>query len=326
MLNMKAAVRKNYVAYKDIEVTDISMPEIKDDQILVKVHYTTVNRTDCAIVTGKPYIMRLFVGLLKPKNKLIGTDFVGEVREVGSAVSNYKKGDRVMGFRDEGIHSQAEYMAVSVSEPIAIIPKNVSYKSAVGSLEAPHYAYAWIKDKQFGPDQKILINGATGAIGSTLLQFMNNHSCQITAVANTKNLELIKSMGAEKVYNYETEDFTKDLKKYDYIFDAVGKSTFGKCKHLLKPNGIYLSSELGPYWQNPFLAILTSLSRGKKVVFPLPSDIPSSITYMRQLLSEGKFDPVIDRVYPLEEISDAYKYVASGQKTGNVILSIIDSN
>lgn len=319
---MKAAIRKTYVDYSDITVSKMPIPEVKEGEILIRVYATTINRTDCAIVTGKPYIMRLFIGLFKPRSIFIGTDFAGEVVKVGSQVKKYKIGDRVMGFRDEGINSQAEYMAVDISKPMTSIPTNISYEDAAASLEAAHYAYNWIKNIELTPHHNILINGATGAIGSALLQFIRNKGCSITAVANTKNMERIKSLGADKVYNYETEDFTNDSGKYDYVFDAVGKSTYGKCKHMLKPKGKYASSELGPYWQNPFLALLMAKKKGKRVIFPLPSNIQDSIDHIKPLLESKNFKPVIDRTYPIEKIAEAYQYVASGQKTGNVILSM----
>ncbi len=319
---MKAAIRNTYVDYSKIIIADLPIPDVKKEEILVRVYATTINRTDCAIVTGKPYVMRLFTGIFKPRSIFIGTDFAGEIVKVGSHVTKYKVGDRVMGFRDEGINSQAEYMAVDISKPLTSIPTNISYEDAAASLEAVHYAYNWIKNIELTPQHNILINGATGAIGSSLLQFVKNKGCSITAVANTKNMERIKNLGADKVYNYETEDFTNDEGKYDYVFDAVGKSTYGKCKHLLKSKGKYASSELGPYWQNPILAIFMSKKKGKKVVFPVPNKIQDSIDYIKPLLESKTFIPIIERTYPIEKISEAYQYVASGQKTGNVILSM----
>jgi len=319
---MKAAVRKKFVDYKNIRVEEISTPEIKPDEILIKVHATTISRTDCALVNGKPYIMRLFIGFFSPKSPFLGTDFVGEIQKTGGQISNYKVGDRIMGFRDEGADSQREYAVINKSISIEKIPDGVSYMDAVGSIEGAHYAYNWIKDRHLDSSHNILINGATGAIGSSLIQMVRNRGCKITAVANTKNIEKIKALGAHKVYNYESEDFTKDLGKYDYVFDAVGKSSFGKTKHLLKRNGIYISSELGPYWQNTYFAIFGFFKKGKKVIFPIPNDIKASLQNSKKMLAEGKFKPIIDREYPIEHISDAYQYVASGQKTGNVILSM----
>lgn len=317
---MKAAIRNRYVDFKNIEVKDIPIPTIKPNEILVKVHANTVNRTGCALVNGKPFIMRFFIGFFRPRLKVLGTDFAGEVVEVGGDVIDYKIGDRVMGFVDEGLSSHAEYTAVSIDKPITIIPKNLDYVEAAACQEATHYAYSWIKNKNIGTNHRVLINGATGAIGTAITQYMKYYGADITAVGNTKNIELLKKLGARKVYDYENENFLDCTLKYDYIFDAVGKSTFGKCKHLLKPHGIYISSELGPWIQNSFLAIFTSWRKGKKVEFPIPSNIKSSLQFVKKLVQEEKYKPVIEKVYSIEEISAAYEYVASGRKTGNIVV------
>ncbi len=319
---MRAAVRDKYVDFKNIELRDIPIPKIKANEILVKVHANTVNRTGCALVNAKPFIMRFFIGFWKPKLKILGTDFAGEVVEVGDAVKEYQVGDKVMGFEDEGLSTHAEYMAIAVDKPISHMPEKLDFVEATACQEATHYAYCWIKDKKIDSSHRVLINGATGAIGTAITQFINYYGASITAVGNTKNLELLTKLGADKIYNYEKEDFLECKLKYDYIFDAVGKSTFGKCKHLLKPKGIYISSELGPWAQNVFLAIITSRNTGKKVEFPFPSDIKSSIQFVKKLVEEGKYKPVIERAYSLDEISEAYQYVASGQKTGNVVVVI----
>jgi NADPH:quinone reductase-like Zn-dependent oxidoreductase len=208
-------------------------------------------------------------------------------------------------------------------EDLFLIPENINYKQAAASLEGAHYAYTFVNKVNIQPGQKILINGATGGIGSALLQFVKQYDARITATSNTKNIKLIKSLGADKVYDYTKEDFTNDKEKYDFIFDAVGKSTFGKCKSLLKEKGVYISSELGPYSQNIFYALTTSIfSNNKKVIFPIPYDKSKSIPYIINLLKKGKFIPVIDREYLLKDISKAYEYVISGEKTGNVVINI----
>jgi NADPH:quinone reductase-like Zn-dependent oxidoreductase len=168
-------------------------------------------------------------------------------------VTNFKVGDKVWGFDDNGLGSQAQYMTLSANKAIITMPENCSYAQAAASAEAAHYAYNFINKVNLKPGQKVLVNGATGGIGSAAVQMLTQMGIQVTAVVNTKNLELVKSLGANQVIDYTKEDFTKDTEKYDFIFDAVGKSTFGKCKHLLKPNGIYISSELGPGAQNPLL-------------------------------------------------------------------------
>jgi len=317
---MRAAIRRNYGPPEILSIEELKKPVPKANEVLVKIHATTVNRTDCAIVTGKPFIMRFFIGLFKPKRPIPGTDFAGQIEAIGTGVKLFKTGDKVFGFRDEGLQSQADYMIIPETGNISIMPENTGYEKATASLEGGHYAYNFINKVKIKPSQKILINGATGAIGSAMLQFLKYKDANVTAVCNTKNIELIKSLGADRIIDYTREDFTQDNEKYDIIFDAVGKSTFGKCKPLLHKGGVYISSELGPGAQNPFLALTTSFFGAKKVKFPLPTNIMRSIVFIQNLLEQDQFKPVIDRAYPLEEISEAYKYVLTGEKTGNVIL------
>ncbi len=318
---MKAAIRRKYVLPKQIKIEQIEKPSPQDHEVLIKVKATTVNRTDCANLTAKPFIMRFVLGLLKPRIAILGTDFAGEVSAIGKEVKSFKIGDKVLGFNDTGLASQAEYLTAMESD-VYLIPENINYQVAAASLEGAHYAYSTLEKVDFQAGQNILINGATGGIGSALLQFVRQYDVKITATCNTKNVALIKSLGANKIYDYTKEDFTTDQEKYDFIFDAVGKSTFGKCKALLKEKGVYTSSELGPYAQNIFYALIGLISKNKKVIFPIPCKTKQSIPYIINLLKKEKFKPVIDRAYSLEEISDAYEYVIAGKKTGNVIINI----
>lgn len=317
---MKAAYREHYG--DALTVREVAEPVARPNEILIKVHATTVNRTDCAVMTGKPFIMRFFTGLMKPTSPIPGTDFAGEVVAVGDKVSLFKKGQRVFGFNDQGLASQAEYVAVSETQAIAEIPQNVSYSQAAASLEAAHYAFNFLNKMKLTAGQQVLVNGATGGIGSAMVQFLRHAGVRVTATANSKNLALVQKLGAEKIINFENEDFTRIEDRFDCVFDAVGKSTFGKCRHLLKPKGVYISSELGPWLQNPLLALITPLLPGKTVKFPLPIDIKRSMKYISELLVLGAFKPVIDRTYPLEQIGEAYVYVASGVKTGNVVVEM----
>ena len=320
MPKMKAAIRRKYGSPSQINIEHIEKPMPKANEVLVKVHATTVNRTDCANLTAKPFIMRFVLGLFRPRKIIIGTDFAGEIAALGKDVKSFSVGDKVFGFNDIGLASQAEYLATTVEE-VFPIPEKLDFKHAAASLEGAHYAYTFIHKVHIQAGQKILINGATGAIGSALLQFVRQYDVKITATSTTKNLKLIRSLGADTVYDYTKEDFTTDKDTYDFIFDAVGKSTFGKWKAVLKEKGVYISSELGPYSQNIFYPLLTSIS-GKKVIFPIPYNRQKTIRYITALLAQGKFKPVIDREYALEDISKAYEYVLTGQKTGNVVITI----
>ena len=317
---MKVSIRKKYCSPNQIKIENIERPVPQDREVLIKVYATTVNRTDCANLTAKPFIMRFVLGFFKPRKIILGTDFAGAVISIGENVKSYRTGDKVFGFIDTGAESQAEYTIIT-EENLFSIPEKIDYKQAAASLEGANYAYTFIHKVNIQSDQNILINGATGGIGSALLQFVRQYDVRITATCNTKNIELIKFLGADKIYDYTKEDFTCDNDKYDFIFDAVGKSTFGKCKPLLKEKGIYVSSDLGPYSQNVFFPLLTSISN-KKVIFPIPYSKQKQIPYLINLLEQGKFKPVIDREYLLEDISKAYEHVIAGQKTGNVLIKV----
>ena len=319
---MKAVIRKKYSPPENLTIEDVAMPVPKDNEVLVRVHATTVNRTDCAIVTGKPFIMQLFLGWPKPGKYITGTDFAGEIKAIGQDVTKYKVGQRVFGFGDEGVQSQAQYLVYPEEKAIDTIPDKLSYTEAVACLEGAHYAYNFINKVEIASGDQILVNGASGAIGSAMVQFLKYLGAYVTATCSTKNIDLMASLGVDRIIDYTQEDFTKDHEKYDFVFDSVGKSTFGKCKPILTKYGVYISSELGPGAQNPFLALVTSLLGGKKVKFPFPTNIAQSIKFVKGLVEEGKFMPVIDRTYPLEKVKEAYRYVMTGQKTGNVILSL----
>lgn len=319
---MKAVVRYNYGKADNILIEEMPKPKPKPKEILIKVKATTVNRTDCGVLSGEPYIFRFFVGWPKPRTPILGTDFAGVVEEVGSQVSRFNVGDKVWGFNDNGIPSQADYMVFKEDGNILKIPDGFSFAEAVASAEAAHYAINFLKPLQLQKHSKVLVNGATGGIGSAMVQILLAKGLELVATANTKNMDLIKGLGVSRVIDYEKEDFTNLNETFDVVFDSVGKSSFGKCKAVLKENGIYLSSELGPGSENLYLPLKTKIKGGKRVIFPLPTDIKGSMTTIKELMEKGKFRPLIDRSYPIEKAAEAYRYVASGQKTGNVILNV----
>lgn len=321
---MKAAIRRQYGGPETIAVESCNIPVPKDDEVLVKVHATTVNRTDCANLTAKPFIMRFLIGLFRPKKPILGTDFAGEILAVGKNITIYKPKDRVFGFNDMGCQSQATHLTIRADQ-VFPMPDNCSFTKAVAGLEGAHYAYTFIHKTEIKEGQHILINGATGAIGSALLQFVRSYNVTITAVCNTKNISLITSLGADKIYDYTKEDFTTGKQTYDFIFDAVGKSRFGKCKPLLKESGIYISSELGPYSENLYYSLFSGLFGSKKVLFPIPFSTQKTIPFISDALKKGVFVPVIDKVFNLEDIAKAYAYVLTGEKTGNVIIQMSQS-
>ena len=323
---MKAIVYEKYGPPDILQLKEVEKPIPKDNEVLVRIYATTVNRTDCATIRAKPFFARLFTGMFKPKKQIPGTEFAGKIEEIGKNVKSLKVGDKVFGFDDQGSGSHAQYMTLSEDKALTTIPRNITYEQAAASTEGAHYAYNFIKKVNIISGQKILVNGATGAIGSAAVQLLKYFDVNVTAVCNTENIELVKSLGANKVIDYTKEDFTKDEEKYNFVFDAVGKSSFAKCKPLLQSGGIYISSDLGYMAQNVFLPLITPIIKpmigNKKTVFPIPTDIRGSILLIKKLIEQGKFKTVIDRKYPLEQIVEAYKYVETGQKTGNVVITV----
>jgi len=319
---MKAIVCTKYGPPDVLQLKEVEKPTPKDNELLVKVHATTVNRTDCATRMAKPFFARFFTGLIRPKKTILGTEFAGEIEAVGKDVTSFKVGDKVFGFNGIDFGAHAEYMIMPEDGFLTTMPANMTYEEAAPSTEGAHYAHSFIRNANIQRGQRVLINGATGAIGSAALQLVKYFGADVTAVCNTKNVALVKSLGADKVLDYTKEDFTKDDQMYDAVFDTVGKSSFSRCKPLLKPGGIYISSELGYMAQNPILALVTPIIGNKKVMFPIPKHSDENIVLFKKLIEAGKFKAVIDRCYSLEEIIEAYKYVETGQKTGNVVITL----
>lgn len=327
---MKAVIYEKYGSPNVLQLKEVDKPTPNDDEVLIKVYATTVNRTDCATIGAIPFIARLATGLFKPKIQTPGSEFAGKIEEIGKNVKSFNIGDKVFGFEYQGSESHAQYLTFSEQEGIMMIPENTSYEQAAASIEGAHYADNIINKVDIKSGQKALVNGATGAIGSAAVQLLKYYDVIVTAVCNTKNIELVKSLGADRVIDYQKEDFTKDEERYNYVFDTVGKSSFAKCKPLLQSGGIYISSDLGYMAQNVFLPIITPIIKpligNKKTIFPNPTDIKGSIKLIKRLMEEGKFKAVIDRTYPFEEIVEAYRYVEKGQKTGNVVITVVGNN
>jgi NADPH:quinone reductase-like Zn-dependent oxidoreductase len=319
---MKAAVHTRYGPPDVVRISEVDKPTAKDNQVLVKVHATTVNRTDSGLRAAKPFINRFFTGLRRPRVTVLGNEFAGEVKVIGHGVTSFAVGDRVFGYNGTRFGAHAEFLAMHEDGSLATMPANVTFEEAAASTEGAHYALSLIRKAKIRSGQDVLVNGATGAIGSAAVQLLRRLGADVTAVCDTEHVELVRGLGADRVIDYTAEDFTKDEQTYDVVFDAVGKSSFGRCKRLLKPGGIYLSSDLGPLSQNPILALITPLLRGKKVMFPIPRDNQEMVRYFKELLESGAFKPLIDRRYRLDQIVEAYRYVETGQKIGNVVISV----
>jgi len=318
---MKAAVRSKYGPPDVLSIQELEIPTPKDNELLIRVYATTANRSDYHELTGRPFIMRLFTGLFKPKSAIIGTDFAGQIEAVGTTVQSFKVGDKIMGFSGGfGCGSHAQYFILpetKATKVMIIMPGNITYDEAAASLEGAFYA-SWITQLKPKAGQKALVYGATGAIGSSYVQFLKYYGAHVTAVCGGENSELVRSLGADRIIDYKTNDFTKDNEKYDFVFDAIGKSSFFRCKPLLKKKGIYTSSGGA---ENLLLVLITPLFGGKKVIYR-PNSIIAGLNFIKDLIENGNFKPVIDRKYPLEKIAEAFTYVATGQKIGNVVITM----
>ncbi|MES2394616.1 MAG: NAD(P)-dependent alcohol dehydrogenase [Bacteroidota bacterium] len=320
---MKAIVYTKYGPPEVAQLMEVDKPIPGDNEVLIKVHSTTVNRTDSALRSAEYFINRLFTGLFGPKNKILGSEFAGEIDAIGKDVKSFIIGEKVFGYNEKKFGAHAEYMTMAENGPITTMPKNLSYDEAAPITEGAHYALCDIRAAKVKQGQNVLVNGATGAIGSAAVQLLKHFGVRVTAVCDTKNVELIRSLGADVIIDYTKEDFTKTKQTFDFIYDAVGKSSFGQCKPLLTKNGIYKSTELGKNAENIYLALITPVLGGKKVLFPIPTITKEDVVFLKELVKRGEFKPVVDRQYKLEQIVDAYKYVETGQKTGSVVIKIV---
>ena len=319
---MQAAVQTRYGPPDVVRIVEVDRPIIGAADVLVQVRATTVNRTDCASRAAKPFFMRLFTGLIKPRVTILGNEFAGVVVEVGRDVTAFSIGDDVFGYNEGPFGAHAQYLAIPADGSLAAMPANLTYVEAAPSTEGSHYALAQIRGARVTGGQDVLVYGATGAIGSAAVQLLKSLDVNVTAVCDTASMDLVKGLGADRVVDYTTTDFTADDHTYHAVLDSVGKTSFGQCRSLLKPAGTYISSELGPHAQNPFLALIAPLQRGRRVRFPIPRHDQKMMEYVRGLLESGEFKPVIDRTYPLDRIVEAYRYVDTGRKLGNVVLTV----
>ena len=307
-----------------VRVGEVEKPAVKDKELLVRVHVTTVNRTDCGVRAARPFLYRLFVGLRRPRLTVLGNEYAGEVEAVGGAVRSFAPGDKVFGFNPSRFGAHAEYVAVPEHGSVATMPGNLTYEEAAPGTEGAHYALAGIRSARVQAGQDVLVYGATGAIGSGAVQLLAHLGATVTATCATAHRDLVTGLGAGRVIDYTAEDFTRDSQTYDLVLDAAGKSSFARCRRLLRPRGIYLSSDLGPLSQNPVMALVTPLFGGRRVKFPIPvqRDPAAVMRHLKHLMESGAFRPLIDRRYPLDQIVEAYRYVESGEKVGNVVITV----
>jgi NADPH:quinone reductase-like Zn-dependent oxidoreductase len=318
---MRAIVYDRYGPPEVQRLEDVARPEPKADEVLIKIHATTVTGTDCGIRAGKPFFVRFFFGLRRPKQRILGTELAGEVEAIGAAVSDFAVGDQVFGSTKafmSGAH--AEFVSIQEDGPIAHKPAGMTYEEAAAVTDGAVLALMCLEAAHTQKGQAILVYGASGAIGTAGVQLAKYFEADVTAVCGTRNVELVKSLGADRVIDYKNEDFTKNGQTYDIILDAVGKNSFSRCKGSLKQGGRYVATD---GFQNLFLAPWTSLFGGRKVLFPIPPRYTKkNVLLLKGLIEAGRYRAVIDRRYPLADIVQATKYVETEQKTGNVVLTV----
>ena len=317
---MRAVVYDRYGPPEVLRVEEVERPVPRDDEVLVRIHATTVTRTDCGMRGPEPFFVRIFTGLLRPKRRILGMELAGEVEAVGAAVSEFEVGDEVFGVKGFGAH--AEYVCIRESAALAHKPPGMTFDEAAAVSDGPSIALACLKRADLHEGRSILVYGASGSIGTAAVQLAKHFGAHVTAVCDTKALELLRSLGADEVVDYLQEDFTKNGELYDVVFDAVGKHSFRRCRRSLKPGGIYIETDLGFMWHVPALALLTRWIGDKRVTLPIPKYAKEDVLLVKELIEAGRYRPVIDRTYPLKDVVEATRYVETGQKTGNVVLTL----
>jgi NADPH:quinone reductase-like Zn-dependent oxidoreductase len=321
---MRAVVHDRYGPPEVLRLEEVERPVPTDDEVLVKIHATTVTRTDCHIRKADPFFWRFFMGLRRPKRRILGMELAGEVEAVGAAVSEFAVGDEVFGVqgynRPHGAH--AEFIAMGERAPLAHKPAGMSFEEAAAICDGALSALSMARRADLRKGKSILVYGASGSIGTAGVQMAKHFGADVTAVCTTKNFELMRSLGADQVMDYTQEDFTKKGETYDVIFDAVGKHSFRRSRRSLKPGGLFLETDLGFMWHVPILALLTRWIGDKRVTLPISKYTQEDVLFVKELIEEGKYRAVIDRTYPLEQVVEASRYVETGQKTGNVVLTV----
>jgi NADPH:quinone reductase-like Zn-dependent oxidoreductase len=326
---MRVIVYNKYGPPDVLQLGELEKPVPKENEVLIKIFATTVTAVDCTFRMGKPFFARMYTGLTKPKNPVLGSEFAGEIESTGKDVKLFKEGDQVFG-TTPGYGAYTEYLCLpEEGATLAIKPSNLQYEEAA-ACDGFLTALPFLRDKgKILKGNKVLINGASGSVGSAAIQFSRYFGAEVTGVCSTANLELVKSLGADKVIDYTKQDFTKTAETYDIIFDSVGKTSFSSCKRVLKRKGIFLEAVITlavfPH------VLLTSMIGSKKAMIMAtglrpPDKRTQDLIFIKELIEAGKIKPIIDTRYPLEQIAEAHRYVDKGHKKGNVIITLKQNN
>ena len=316
---MRAVVHDRYGPPEVLRLEEVERPVPAPDEVLVKVHATTVNRSDCGFRGAEPFFTRFFTGLRGPRRRIRGSELAGEVAAVGDAVREFELGEHVFGM---GQGANAEYVCVRESAALAPMPSRLSFDEAAAVCDGAIIALTCLRKGALEPGKRILIYGASGSIGTAAVQLAKHFEADVTAVCDTRHLELVASLGADRVIDYTQEDFTRNGETYAVIFDAVGKQSFRQCRRSLGSGGVYIETDLGFMWHVPLLALLSRWVGDKRVTLPVPDYTKQDVLLLKELIEAGRYRPVIDRRYPLEQVVEATRYVETGQKTGNVVLIV----
>ena len=320
---MKAIVYEKYGPPDVLELKVVEKPLPKDNEVLIKIHATTVTTAEIAFLTGDPFISRFFTGLTKPKNPIAGVELAGEIETAGLDVKRFKEGDQVYALTEYGTH--AEYLCLPEDGAVAIKPVNMTYEEAAAAVDGTLTALHFLRDRgNIQSGQKVLINGASGSIGTFAVQLARYYGAEVTGVCSTTNLELVKSLGADKVIDYTKEDFTKSGQTYDIIFDTVGKSSVSGCKRSLKKKGFYLLTTFG--LPKLVQVLWLSMTSSKKVIIGMVKGRAEDLIFLKELIEAGKIKSAIDKRYPLEQTAEAHRYVETGHKKGNVVITVEHNN
>lgn len=317
---MRAVVHDRYGSPDVLRLEDVDRPTPKDDEVRVRIHATTVSRTDTALREGKPFASRFVTGLRRPKRKILGSDLAGEVEAVGALVTEFEVGDHVFGIKPWKFGAHAEFICMRASAALARMPAGMTFEEAAAVCDGAILALNALRPADLRKGQRILIYGASGSIGTAGVQLARYFGADVSGVCNTKNVELVRSLGADEVIDHTQEDFTTSGRTYDAILDAVGNLSFRRCGGSLKRGGVYLATD---GLQNLFLAVWTARIGDKRVRFSIPPRFTKKdVVFLKELIEAGKYRAVIDRSYPLEQVVEATRYVETKQKTGNVVLTV----
>lgn len=324
---MKAAVHDRYGPPEVLRIEDVPAPVAGPGEVLVRVHRSTVNRTDCGFRGAEPVIVRPFSGIRGPRRRVLGNEFAGVVEAIGPGVTRFAVGDRVFGVDQDRFGANAELMVTRETAPIATMPDDMSFDDGAAMCDGFILAHTCLTGGTVGAGTRVLIHGATGSIGTAAVQLAHAWGAQVTAVADASTLELVRSLGADEVIDRHAQDFTRLGRQWDVVFDAVGKLSFTHCRRAVVKGGPYVTTDLGRFWHVPPLVILTAITGRlgtRRTLLPLPSYRQSHVEELRQLWVEGRYRAVIDRHSPLEDIVEATRYVQAGQKVGNVVIDVTD--